>query len=430
MKVLVVGGGGREHAVIWKLHQSPLVTKLYCAPGNGGIAQLAECVPIAADDIQGLHDFAKKEGIDFTVVGPEVPLTLGIVDLFQADNMPIIGPTKAAAQLEGSKVFAKDIMARANVPTGFYKRFTSSDEAIAYLEDKHAPIVVKADGLAAGKGVIIANTMDKAKGAVRLMLDDKVFGESGETIIIEEFLRGEEASILAFTDGKTVIPLDSSQDHKRAYDNDKGPNTGGMGAYSPAPVVTEHLKERILKNILEPVVYEMERAGTPYTGILYAGLMIDDDEPKVLEFNVRFGDPETQALLPRLETDLMEVFIAMHEKRLHEISLTWSPNHAVTVVLASGGYPGQYDKGIEIQGLDKAAEMSKVAVFHAGTKIQDHRCVTAGGRVLNVTAFGKTIETAQDRAYAAIKRIYFDKIHYRKDIGNKALERLKGVAHD
>ncbi|MDX9702969.1 MAG: phosphoribosylamine--glycine ligase [Candidatus Auribacterota bacterium] len=429
MKVLVVGGGGREHTLVWKLRQSPLVKKIYCAPGNGGISKTAECVPIDADNIQELLAFAKKERIDFTVVGPEVPLTLGIVDLFTEEGLPILGPTKAAAQLEGSKIFAKQIMARANVPTGFYKKFSVSDEAIEYLNDKKTPVVIKADGLAAGKGVIIADTMDKAKGAVRLILDDRIFGESGNQIIIEEFLRGEEASILAFTDGKTVIPLDSSQDHKRAKDMDKGPNTGGMGAYSPAPVVTDSLKQRILKNILEPVVYEMAKAGTPYTGILYAGLMIDGNEPKVLEFNVRFGDPETQALLPRLETDLMEVFLAIYEKRLHEITLKWSPNVAVTVVIASGGYPGEYEKGIEIQGIEDAESIAKVHVFHAGTKLDNGRFYTAGGRVLNVCALGKTIETAQDRAYAAVRRIYFDKMHFRKDIGDKALAKLKGAIH-
>ncbi len=430
MKVLVVGGGGREHTLVWKLRQSPLVKELYCAPGNGGIAKIAKCVPIAADDIQGLLEFAKKENIDFTVVGPEVPLTLGIVDLFTEENMRILGPTKAAAQLEGSKIFAKEVMARANVATGFYKKFSDTYEALEYLKDKQTPLVIKADGLAAGKGVIIADTMDKANGAVRLILDDKVFGESGKEIIVEEFLKGEEASILAFTDGKTVLSLDSSQDHKRAYDNDKGPNTGGMGAYSPAPVVTDSLKQRILKNILEPVVYEMAKAGTPYSGILYAGLMIDEDDPKVLEFNVRFGDPETQALLPRLETDLMEIFLAIYEKRLHEIELKWNPNAAVTVVLASGGYPGQYDKGIEIQGIENADAMEKVVVFHAGTKLDNNRFYTSGGRVLNVCALGKSIETAQDRAYAAIKRIYFDKMHYRKDIGDKALKKMKGAAHE
>ncbi len=422
MKVLVIGGGGREHAIVWKLNQSPLVDKLYCAPGNGGISKIAECVPIETDDIDKLLSFAKKEQIDFTVVGPELPLTLGIVDKFNAENLPIFGPTKAAAKLEGSKKFSKEIMDKANVPTAFYRSFTSSDEALEYLKGKQAPIVVKADGLAAGKGVIVADTIKQAMGAVKLILDDKVFKDAGKEIIIEEFLRGEEASILAFSDGKTVLSMDSSQDHKRAHNGDKGPNTGGMGAYSPAPIVTEKMKEKILKTVLEPVVREMAKIGTPYKGILYAGLMISDNEPKVLEFNVRFGDPETQAVLPRLKNDLMEIFLAVYEERLDEIKLEWTPEAAVSVVLASGGYPGSYEKNIEIQGLDKADSTEKAVVFHAGTKSENDKIYTSGGRVLNVTALGKSILTAQDRAYVTAKKIYFDKMQYRTDIANKALK--------
>lgn len=430
MKVLVIGGGGREHAIVWKLAQSPLVKKLYCTPGNGGITQIAECRPISPENIPELLAFAKKEKIDYTIVGPEVPLCLGIVDVFSAEKLPVIGPSKAAALLEGSKIFAKTIMANANVKTGFFKVFSSSADALEYLKDQRMPVVIKADGLAAGKGVIVADTREKAQGAIRLILDDRVFKEAGDRILIEEFLQGEEASILAFTDGKTVLPLESSQDHKRIYDHDKGPNTGGMGAYCPAPVVTPYLKQRILKNILEPVVHQLGKNGTPYSGILYAGLMINEHDPMVLEFNVRFGDPETQALLPLLKNDLMEIFIAIHEKRLHEIQLEWEQGVAVSVVLASGGYPGDYEKGIEIQGLDEVEHMDKVMVFHAGTKYENGKFYTAGGRVFNVTALGKTIETAQDRAYAAIKRIYFDKMHYRRDIGNKALVRAKRESYE
>jgi len=430
MKVLVIGGGGREHAIAWKLSQSPMVDKIYCAPGNGGISQIAECCDISVENIKELIDLVKKEKIDFTVVGPEIPLSMGIVDEFNKEKLPVIGPCKAGAQLESSKSFAKEIMRKANVPTAFYKSFSDCDEALKYLEGKELPIVIKADGLAAGKGVIIADTPEKAMGAVRLILEDKVFGDSGKEIVIEEFLRGEEASMLAFTDGKTVLPMDSSQDHKRIFDNDKGPNTGGMGAYSPAPVVTSSLKERILKNVLEPVVFQLAKEGIEYQGILYAGMMISDDDPKVLEFNVRFGDPETQALLPRLETDLMEIFVAMYEKRLHEIELKWNPEYAVSVVLASGGYPGVYEKGIDIQGLDEAEKIGKTVAFHAGTKYEDGVFYTSGGRVLSVTALGKEIDTAQDRAYAAIKRIYFDKMQYRKDIGNKAFAHLKGSVYE
>ncbi len=428
MKVLVIGSGGREHALVWKLKQSPMVDKLYCTPGNGGISQLAECVSISPENIDELMRLVKREKIDFTVVGPEIPLALGIVDRFEEENMPIIGPRKAAAQIENSKIFAKEIMYEANIPTAFYKTFTDTDEALEYLKNKKTPIVVKADGLAAGKGVIVADTIAKGMGAVRLILEDKVFGESGDRIIIEEFLEGEEASILAFTDGDTVVPLDSAQDHKRVNDHDKGPNTGGMGAYSPTPLINAHLQQRILKNILEPMVYQMKKSGNPYKGILYAGLMISENNPKVLEFNVRFGDPETQALLPRLETDLMEIFVAIHENKLNEITINWNPEYAVSVVLASGGYPGEYEKGIEIQGLEDASKMDKVMVFHAGTKFENNRFYTTGGRVLNVTALGKSIETAQDRAYAAVRKIYFDKMHYRKDIGSKALKYLKGEA--
>ncbi|MEW6536298.1 MAG: phosphoribosylamine--glycine ligase [Candidatus Auribacterota bacterium] len=430
MKVLVIGGGGREHALVWKLNQSPLVKKLYCAPGNGGISRIAQCVPIGADKTDDLLQFSIKEKIDFVVVGPEIPLCAGIVDVFETHKIPVFGPSKAAARLEDSKIFAKEVMIKANVPTAFHKVFTSSEEAIEYLNRKSVPIVIKADGLAAGKGAIVADTREKAKGAVKLILDDRVFGSAGDRILVEEFLPGEEASMFALSDGKTVVPLLAAQDHKRVYDNDKGPNTGGMGAYCPAPVVDPVMQERVMRLIVEPVIQQMEKEGAPYKGVLFVGLMIADNEPKVLEFNVRFGDPETQAILPLLETDLMEVFLAVHEQKLDKIRLKWKQQTALTVVLASGGYPGEYEKGIAIQGLEALDDMNKVVAFHAGTSCKDGIFYTNGGRVLNITALGSTIENAQDRAYAAIKRIYFDKMHFRRDIGNKALQRLERVTNE
>ncbi|MFZ5639273.1 MAG: phosphoribosylamine--glycine ligase [Bacillota bacterium] len=422
MKVLVVGGGGREHAMVWKLKQSPRVSRIYCAPGNAGIAQDAECVSISAEDVQGLLAFAQKEGIDLTVVGPEAPLTLGIVDAFRAAGLRIFGASKAAAAIEGSKALAKEIMFKYNIPTAKYAEFTSAGPAINYIKENGAPIVVKADGLAAGKGVIVAMDEETAIDAVNTIMEDRVFGASGDKVIIEEYLEGEEVSILAFTDGDAVIPMVSSQDHKRVFDNDGGLNTGGMGAYSPAPVYTDALHEEVVRTILIPSVKGMAAEGRIYEGVLYAGLMLTKDGPKVLEYNARFGDPETQAVLTRLETDLVDIIEAIIDKRLAGMDIRWQPEAAVCVVMASDGYPGDYQKGKVITGLAEAAK--DAVVFHAGTAAKDGQIVTAGGRVLGVTALGKTIPDAIANVYKAVEKIHFDGVHYRKDIGRKALKHL------
>lgn len=422
MKVLVVGGGGREHALVWKISQSPKVTKVYCAPGNAGMAQIAECVAISVEDIDGLLTFAQQEGIDMTVVGPEAPLTMGLVDKFRVAGLKVFGPSRQAAELEGSKVMAKELMSKYNIPTAKYAKFTDAGSAIEYIKETGAPCVVKADGLAAGKGVVVARDEETAINAVRMMMEDKAFGQAGDMIIIEECLEGEEVSILAFTDGETVVPMVSSQDHKRVFDNDEGPNTGGMGAYSPAPVYTDELHRQVMEKILKPTVQGMAQEGRLYEGVLYAGLMITKDGPKVLEFNVRFGDPETQAVLTRLDSDLVEIMEAVIDKRLHEVNIRWKPEAAVCVVLAAGGYPGSYKKGDPITGLDDAAR--EAIVFHAGTGLQDGRIVTSGGRVLGVTALGPSIPAAIENAYKAVGKIHFDNMHYRKDIGQKALRHL------
>ncbi|GAB4263763.1 phosphoribosylamine--glycine ligase [Thermincola ferriacetica] len=422
MKVLVVGGGGREHALVWKISQSPKVTKVYCAPGNAGMAQIAECVAISVEDIDGLLTFAQQEGIDMTVVGPEAPLTMGLADKFRVAGLKVFGPSRQAAELEGSKVMAKELMSKHNIPTAKYAKFTDAGSAIEYIKETGAPCVVKADGLAAGKGVVVARDEETAINAVRMMMEDKAFGQAGDMIIIEECLEGEEVSILAFTDGKTVVPMVSSQDHKRVFDNDEGPNTGGMGAYSPAPVYTDELHRQVMEKILKPTVQGMAQEGRLYEGVLYAGLMITKDGPKVLEFNVRFGDPETQAVLTRLDSDLVEIMEAVIDKRLHEVNIRWKPEAAVCVVLAAGGYPGSYKKGDPITGLDDEAR--EAIVFHAGTGLQDGRIVTSGGRVLGVTALGPSIPAAIENAYKAVGKIHFDNMHYRKDIGQKALRHL------
>lgn len=389
MKVLVVGGGGREHAIVWKLAQSPLVDCIYCAPGNAGIAQLADCVNIKAEDVEGLLDFALAEAVDMTVVGPEAPLAAGIVDKFEAAGLKIFGPSQRAALIEGSKALAKEIMYKYNIPTAKYADFTELDAALAYLEEQGAPIVIKADGLAAGKGVVVAMTLAEAQAAVRDMLSGNAFGQAGSRVVIEEFLQGEEVSVLAFSDGKTILPMVSAQDHKRVFDGDKGPNTGGMGAYSPAPVYTDVLAAEVLEKVLQPAVDGMAAEGRLYKGVLYAGLMLTPDGVRVLEFNARFGDPETQAVLMRLKSDLAEVMLAVIEGRLAEQKLEWYDEAAVCVVLASGGYPGSYKKGLAISGLE--AERLEVEVFHAGTKFVGQQVMTDGGRVLGVTARGKTI---------------------------------------
>lgn len=422
MRILVIGSGGREHALVWKIRQSKLCDKVFCAPGNGGIAQDAECVDIKAEDIPRLMEFAKKEKIDLTVVGPEVPLSAGIVDEFEKNKLKVFGPNKQAAQMEGSKVFSKQLMAKYKVPTAAFKVFDNADEAKKYIRSKGAPCVVKADGLAAGKGVVVAKTTDEAEKAVDLMLTQRVFGDAGKRIIVEDCLEGQEASILVITDSKEVIALASAQDHKRVYDNDQGPNTGGMGVYSPAPVVTRELLKEILDKVIYRTVDGLVKEGITYKGVLYAGIMITKNGPMTLEFNVRFGDPETQAILPRLKSDLVEVMLAATETKLSRLrTLVWDERPCVCVVCASKGYPGDYVKGKEIFGLDEAAKMKDVVVFHAGTKKQGDKIVTSGGRVLGVTALGATIKDAIDNSYQAVGKISFEGMHYRKDIGKRAL---------
>lgn len=422
MRVLVVGGGGREHALVWKLKQSPRVDKIYCAPGNAGIAGDAECVDIKAEDVQGLLDFALNNRIDLTVVGPEAPLNAGIVDRFEAAGLKIFGPSQKAAEIEGSKVLSKEIMARYGIPTASYAVFTDPAEAASYIKRIGPPCVVKADGLAAGKGVIVALDEQSALDAVHSIMVDKNFGAAGERLVVEEFLAGEEVSILAFTDGVNVVPMISSQDHKRAYDNDEGPNTGGMGAYAPAPVYTPEVHRKTMEEILIPMIRALDREGRTYRGVIYAGLMVDQSGPKVLEFNARFGDPEAQPVLMLLETDLVDIIEAILDRRLDQIDIKWKNGAAVCVVLASGGYPGSYGKGKVIRGLDNPG--AEVFVFHAGTAAKDGAIVTAGGRVLGVTASGPDIPAAIERAYAAVEKIDFDGMHYRHDVGRKALERI------
>lgn len=421
MRILVIGSGGREHALVWKIAQSKLAQKIFCAPGNGGISQQAECIDIKAEDIKGLLDFAKKEKIDLTVVGPEAPLAKGIVDEFINYKLRIFGPTKLAAQLEASKVFAKELMAKYKVPTADFKIFDNSDEAKKYIDKKGAPCVVKADGLAQGKGVVVAKTVDEAKQAVNSIMQEKIFGESGNRVIIEDCLEGQEASIIVITDSKDVKPLASSQDHKRIFDDDKGPNTGGMGAYSPASIVTQELFQEILEKVIYPTINGLAKEGIDYTGVLYAGIMITKDGPQVLEFNVRFGDPETQAILPRLKTDLLEVMLAVSDGKLSRFkNLLWDGRPCVCVVCAAGGYPGNYEKDKEIFGLEEVAKMKDAVVFHAGTKKQANKILTNGGRVLGVTGLGETIKEAIDKTYQAADKIHFAGMHYRKDIGKKA----------
>ena len=438
MKILVIGSGGREHALIWKLAQSKLAKKIFCAPGNGGISKQAECIDIKADDNLKLLEFARKEKIDLTVVGPEAPLAQGIVDEFNNQKLRIFGPNRKAAQLEASKVFAKKIMAKYNVPTADFKIFDNADEAKKYIEEIGAPCVVKADGLAAGKGVIVAKTVDEAKAAVYSIMQERIFGDSGNQIIIEECLDDQEASILVITDSKEVISLASSQDHKRIFDSDEGANTGGMGAYSPAPIVSQELFKEILDKIVYRTIDGLVREGINYQGVLYAGIMLTKDGPKTLEFNVRFGDPETQAILPRLKSDLLEVMLATSEEKLNKVTkssgLTWDNRACVCVVLSSGGYPGDYEKGKEIFGLEETDRMEDVVVFHAGTKLTPNSLpvrqagelrtpnyLTNGGRVLGVTGLGNTIKEAIDKTYQAVGKIHFAGMHYRNDIGKKAI---------
>ncbi|MFH1458454.1 MAG: phosphoribosylamine--glycine ligase [Candidatus Omnitrophota bacterium] len=433
MRVLVIGSGGREHALVWKIAQSKLADKIFCAPGNGGIAGLAECVDIKAEGILALSKFAKNERIDLTVVGPEVPLAKGIVDEFGKLGLRIFGPPKRGAQLEASKVFAKQLMAKYKVPTADFRIFDDARKAKDYIERIGAPCVVKADGLAAGKGVVVAKTVDEAKFTVASIMEDKIFGAAGDKVIIEECLEGLEASIIVLTDSKDVVSLASSQDHKRIFEEDKGPNTGGMGAYSPAPVVTQELFDEILKTIVHRTIDGLKEEGIEYKGVLYAGIMITKDGPKTLEFNVRFGDPETQAILPRLKSDLLEVMSATAAGKLsRHKNLEWDSRTCVCVVCASKGYPGEYEKGKEISGLDAAQKMKDVVVFHAGTKlVRSAKCearssvekvVTNGGRALGVTGLGPTIKEAIHKTYQGVEKIHFEGMQYRRDIGQKAIK--------
>ncbi len=422
MKVLVLGSGGREHCLAWKIKQSPKVTELFCAPGNAGIEEIAQSIDIASDEIDDLVRFAKKEKIDLTVVGPELPLTLGIVDVFEEEGLRIFGPSKEAAKLEGSKAFVKELMKQQGISTAFYSTFTDPDDAGRYIQEVGAPIVVKADGLCGGKGVIVCQTVEEALDAVNLILVNECFGDAGKKIIVEECLLGEEASFLVFTDGEHIVPMPSSQDHKAVLDGDKGPNTGGMGAYSPAPVVNKAMEEQIIEEVMRPVIRAMADQGHPYRGVLYAGLMIEDDKAKVLEFNCRLGDPEAQPLLMRLKSDIIPVMEAVIDGKLSSVQLEWDPRATVCVVMASKGYPRSYKKGQEITGLEKVKDWSDTVVFHAGTSKDKEKIVTDGGRVLGVTSRGDTIAEAIDQAYSAVELIRWDGAYYRKDIGRKALE--------
>jgi len=427
MRILVIGSGGREHALCWKIAQSPKCKKLYCAPGNGGISEVAELVDIKADDIEGLLKFAGENKVDLTVVGPEGPLVAGIVDEFEKKGLKVFGPRKDCALLEGSKVFAKELMKKAGVPTADFKVFSSYDDALKYLETKKPPVVVKADGLCAGKGVVVCKTIAEAKSAVKDMMVKKIFSDAAKNVIVEDCLIGEEASMIVITDGKNVAGLASSQDHKRIFDSDRGPNTGGMGAYSPALIITDALFKEIMDRVVFPVVKALANDGKPYKGALYAGIMVTKAGPKVLEFNTRFGDPETQAVLPRLKSDLVEAMEKAIDGKLEGYSLKWDARPCVSIVMASGGYPGDYEKGVEIKGLEFAKALKDVVIFHAGTKKGRRKSdgnftfITSGGRVLNVTALGDTIKDAINNCYDAVGKIEFDRMHYRRDIGYRAI---------
>lgn len=422
MKILVVGGGGREHAMVWKLAQSPRKPTLYSAPGNAGIASLATCVPIKADDIVALKDFVLQEQIDLTVVGPEAPLALGIVDEFRKARLRIFGPTRNAARVEASKIFSKDVMAQAKIRTARAKSFEKAAEAMAYIEQHEIPVVIKADGLAQGKGVIIATTREQAKRAIQDCMEKAVFGPAGKQVLIEQFLEGEELTIMAFTDGKTIVPMPPAQDHKRVGDGDTGLNTGGMGAYCPAPLGTTALKDQVLHEVLQPMVDAMARVGSPFQGVLYAGLMVVKGTPYVLEFNARMGDPETQVVLPLLKTDLLDVIEAVVDHRLEQLPVEWHREAAVCVVMTSRGYPGAYQEGMVITGLPTTdAASSSSIVFHAGTARRDRDVVTAGGRVLGVLGLGTTLSDAQREVYRVVDGISFEGRHFRTDIAYRAL---------
>ncbi len=419
----MVGSGGREHALVWKIAQSPKVSEIYCAPGNAGISDQAKLIPVKSNDLDGLLRFASKEKIDLTVVGPEEPLTRGMVDLFESKGLSIFGPSQKAAEIEGSKAFAKEMMKKYRIPTASYEIFEDPKEAARYIRKQNPPVVVKADGLAAGKGVIICKTLEEATEWVDRIMVKKTFGEAGRRVVVEECLTGEEASFIAFTDGRTILPVASSQDHKAVFDGDLGPNTGGMGAYSPAPVVTGQVHERILKEILEPLVHGMAGEGRAYKGALYAGVMIREGAPKVLEFNARFGDPETQPVLMRMKGDIVPILEACIKGNLSQCEIEWDSRATVCVVMVSKGYPENYEKGKVIEGLEEVSQMEGIFVFHAGTASKNGKTLTNGGRVLGVTGIGRDIPAAIERTYQAVKRISWDGVHYRTDIGRKALRR-------
>ena len=418
MRVLVIGSGGREHALAWKIAQSPLVKKVFCAPGNAGTVNVAENIDIPSDNIDALLQFATVTGIGLTIVGPEQPLVKGLVDSFEESGLRVFGPSQRAAEIEGSKVFCKDLMKKYGIPTARYESFDSPDQ-VKFFTKEDEPVVVKASGLAAGKGVILCSNAEEARSAVQSIMQEKAFGNAGDQVVVEEFLTGQEVSLLAFTDGKTVLPLDSAQDHKAAFDGDKGPNTGGMGAYSPALVFTEELKQQVIDEIMIPTVRAMAKEGRYYRGILYAGLMLTESGPKVLEFNARFGDPETQPIMMRIKNDIVPIFEACIDGTLAKQSLQWRQEPTICVVMAAKGYPSSYEKGKEISGLN-SDENRQVVVFHAGTKLENGKVLTNGGRVLGVTALGSDINQAIKNAYSAVDKIKWDGIHYRKDIGNKA----------
>ncbi len=417
MNVLVVGGGGREHAICLALKKSERVDRLFCAPGNGGISEIAECVDIKATDIDGIVDFARSNPVDFVMVAPDDPLALGLVDALEAAGIRAFGPHADAAIIESSKAFSKSLMKKYGIPTAGYEVFTDFDAAASYIKAKGAPIVVKADGLALGKGVVVAQDVETALGALTSMMQDNKFGESGRTVVIEEFMTGPEVTVLAFTDGKAIVPMLSSQDHKRAFDGDEGPNTGGMGAFCPSPKYTGEIADICMKTIFRPTVEAMNKEGRTFKGVLYFGLMLTPDGPRVVEYNARFGDPETQPILSMLETDILDIFEAVVDERLSDIDIKWRSGAACCVVMASGGYPVSYQKGYEITGLDDVP--ADITVYHAGTVKKDGRYLTSGGRVLGVTASGKTLDGAVRRAYEGIERIRFQDVHYRTDIGRK-----------
>jgi len=421
LNILVIGSGGREHTIVWKLAQSPLVDRIYCTPGNAGIAEQAECLEVKTDDLAGILEIARNKKIDCTIVGPEVPLSLGIVDLFEKYNYPIFGPQRKAAEIESSKVFAKQIMSKYNIPTARFQIFDDYYKALSYIKKQPFPLVLKVDGLAGGKGVLIVNSRSEAEQSLAQIMKEKRFGEAGRRVVIEEFLTGEEVSMLVFSDGKHILPMISSQDHKKIGDNDEGLNTGGMGAYSPVPFFSEEQQKLVLTEIFQPIISGLALEGRIFKGVLYAGLILTGEGPRVLEFNARFGDPETQVILPGLKTDLMEIIQATIGGYLNQIEIGWNSQSTVCVVMASQGYPGTYEQEKTIIGLEKLKDRDDIVVFHAGSRVKDGKIVSAGGRVLGVTAWADTLKESIDKVYQGVKIIHFDHNYYRKDIGKKGL---------